>query len=127
MCACAHTNVTSQTVIYPNPNPNQKKISNLRPETLTFFVRVVTAHRDGGGRALQKGLGFLDSSLYLTQYSVINEPARGPVRRFFLHITCSANLIKTSNNYVQQEVDEKEKINIKFVMMNMQQLPLRKK
>ena len=22
---CTHTNVTSQTIIYPNPNPNQKK------------------------------------------------------------------------------------------------------
>ena len=38
LCTCTHTNVTSQSIIYPNPNPNQKKISNLRPETLTLFV-----------------------------------------------------------------------------------------
>ena len=50
-----HTNVTSQTIIYPNPNPNQKKMSNLRPETLTLFLTPTIAHRDGGGRTYKKG------------------------------------------------------------------------
>ena len=52
---CTHTNVTSQVIIYPNPNPNQKKISNLEPETLTLFVRPPTAQRDGGRRPYKKG------------------------------------------------------------------------
>ena len=37
MRTCTLTNVTSQTIMYPNPNPNQKKISNLDPEILTLF------------------------------------------------------------------------------------------
>ena len=35
---CTHSNVTSQVITYPIFNPNQKKISNLEPETLTLFV-----------------------------------------------------------------------------------------
>ena len=54
-----HTNVRSQTIIYPNPNPNpnpnQKKISNLRPETLTLFVRPPTAVSMGGLKHNKKG------------------------------------------------------------------------
>ena len=50
-----HTNVTPLTIIYPNPNPNQKKISNLEPETLTLFVQSSSAHRDDGRRPYKKG------------------------------------------------------------------------
>ena len=52
---CTHTNVTSQVIIYPNPNPNQKKISNLEPETLTLFVRPPTAVPLGSTRHYKKG------------------------------------------------------------------------
>ena len=47
LCTCAHTNVTSQTIIYPNPNPNQKNITfktqNPNPNTKAadgFRIRV---------------------------------------------------------------------------------------
>ena len=52
---CTHINVASLTLIYPNPNPNQKKISNLRPEILTLFGVSLMAERDGGRRPYKKG------------------------------------------------------------------------
>ena len=64
--------MTSQAIIYLNPNANQKHLQfearNPNPKTAMF-----TDPKGGRSVALGLGLGFLDSSLYLTQYSIIRE------------------------------------------------------
>ena len=63
-----HTNLTSQVIIYPNPNPNQKKNLKFGARNPNPFCKAVDRPKGRRSAALQKGLGFLDSSLYLTQY-----------------------------------------------------------
>ena len=43
-----HTKVTSQTIIYPNPNPNKK--TNAGPEFLTLFLYLQLAAKEGYSR-----------------------------------------------------------------------------
>ena len=53
---CTHTNVTSQTIIYPNPNPNPKYRSRIpKPNTL-----VANSRKGGLFVGLVLGLGILD-------------------------------------------------------------------
>ena len=51
-----------------------KKISYLGPEALILIIYFI-ASKGGWSEALGIGLGFLDSALYLTQYSIIKELA----------------------------------------------------
>ena len=57
--------------MYPNPNPNQKnrKFGARNPTPFCMPADRPKRRRSAG---LQKGLGFLDRDMYLTQYS---EPA----------------------------------------------------
>ena len=43
---CILTNVTSQTIIYLNPNPNQKKIPNIGPKFLILILCNKVAQKD---------------------------------------------------------------------------------
>ena len=54
---CTHTNVSSQVIIYPNPNLNQKNLKFGARNSNPFF-RTMTDDRDGGRRPYKKGKGF---------------------------------------------------------------------
>ena len=71
---CTHTNVTSQTIIYPNPNPNQKNLK-FGPRIPNPNTEVTDIRKGRLSTALVLGLGILDSALYLTQYIIIKELA----------------------------------------------------
>ena len=65
-----HTNVTSKTIMYPNPYPNQKNLK-FGPRIPNPNTKVTTRPNRRLVAALVLGFGILDSSLYLTQYSTI--------------------------------------------------------
>ena len=69
---CTHTKVNSQTIIYPNPNQNQKKIKFGR-QIPNPNTKVLDSRKGRLSAALVLGLEILDSSLYLTQCSIIKE------------------------------------------------------
>ena len=58
----------------------------MEPETLTLLFKLSTAPKGEWWAALRKGLGFLDSSLYLTQHSVIKERAQGAARQCLIRM-----------------------------------------
>ena len=60
---------------YVPKTSGSKKNSNLEPENVTLSAYLPTAPKGGLSAAIRKGLGSLDSYLYLTPYSIINELA----------------------------------------------------
>ena len=69
MYNCTHTNVRPLTIIYPKPNPNKKNLK-FKARNLNPFCQIFDRRKRRRSAALQKGLGFLDSALYLTQYRI---------------------------------------------------------
>ena len=67
----------------------------MKPQTITIFVRLPNAPKGGRSAAMRKGLMFLDSYLYLTQYSKINELAQGPGRKCSLSQNeCASKIVR---------------------------------
>ena len=64
---CTQTNVRSQTIIYPTPNQNQKKILNVGPEFLILRIHIWITSKGGIFAGLLLGLGILDTALHLIQ------------------------------------------------------------
>ena len=63
--AWAHANVTSKTIMHPNPNPNQKKLMT-SPQSPNHNTLETTATKELFAPASVLGLGILDSGLTLT-------------------------------------------------------------
>ena len=80
LCTCTHANATSQTTMCPNLNPNQKNLK-FKARNPNPFCKPANHPNRRRSVGLQKGLGFLDSSLHLTQYS---EPALPAGRSCYL-------------------------------------------
>ena len=54
---------------YPNPNPNHKKGTKCRPRNPNPTIVAATRPKVRRVAATIVGLGFLDTALYLNQYS----------------------------------------------------------
>ena len=79
LCTCSHAILKSQTSIYPNHNttPKKLKFGARNPNPFRMVVDRPKGRAVGGHT---KRVGYLDSSLYLTPYSIITELTRGEVR-----------------------------------------------
>ena len=71
-------NVTSQTIICPNPKPNQKHKHKFGPRIPNPNTKSIDRRKDRLFEALVLGLGVLDTTLYLNQFII--EQGRGANR-----------------------------------------------
>ena len=66
---CTHINDNVTIIYYPKPNPNHKNGTKYRPQNLNFTKLTLIQPKGLRVTATILGLGFLDTALYLKQYS----------------------------------------------------------